>query len=126
MKQGHTNEWMDVCLRVADVIRSRNFYEGLGFTRVEGDDADGWAVVVNGNARIGLFEQKYMNGRSFMLNFRGGDVLAKVAALEAKGYQFVTPARRSADGGGSATLEDPDGHRIFFDAEPNETMRLPS
>jgi len=52
--------WLDVCLRFEDVRVSREFYEGLGFRLVEGADKEGWAVVVNGDARIGLFARQYM------------------------------------------------------------------
>ena len=85
--------WLDVCLRIENVARSRQFYEGMGFTRVEGDDAEGWAVVVQGESRIGLFEPQFMGDQQFSLNFRGGDVLANSAELEAKGYSFLEPAQ---------------------------------
>jgi predicted enzyme related to lactoylglutathione lyase len=117
--------WLDVCLRVESVIRSREFYEGLGFQRAEGDDAEGWAVIVNGESRIGLFEPQFMGDQRMMLNFRGSDVLANAAALEAKGYEFVEPAQAGKEGGGSAKLIDPDGNHIFLDTAPGETKKVP-
>lgn len=118
--------WLDVCLRVESVARSREFYEGMGFVRVEGDDAEGWAVIVSGDSRIGLFEPQFMGDQPFMLNFRGGDVLANAATLEAKGYTFAAPATPGKDGGGSAKLIDPDGHHIFLDTALGETKKTPS
>ena len=116
--------WLDVCLRVKDVSASRRFYEGLGFRRVEGDDAEGWAVVVNGDARIGLFSPRYMTDSAFSLNFRGGDVSAIAAELRKRGYQFSSGPSIGAEGGASATLKDPDGHVIFFDSAPGETKKV--
>ncbi|MEI7575864.1 MAG: VOC family protein [Armatimonadota bacterium] len=117
--------WLDVCLRVASVVRSREFYAGLGFQRVEGDDAEGWAVVVNGEARLGLFEPHFMGDQRMMLNFRGGDVLANYKELESKGFEFVEPAKAGNNGGGSAKLVDPDGNHIFLDTAPGETKKMP-
>ncbi len=113
--------WLDVCLRVADVRTSRAFYERLGFHRVEGDDAEGWAVVVHGEARLGLFQPEFMETGPFSLNFRGGDVAAIAQALEAQGCPFDQPLRISPQGGASARLRDPDGYPIFLDAAPGET-----
>ena len=113
--------WLDVCLRVADVATSRKFYEGLGFKRVEGDDDEGWAVVVNGESRLGLFSATFMGEDAFSLNFRGGDVIANGAALAAAGYTFESEPAPGKFGGGSAKLRDPDGNLIFLDTAPNET-----
>lgn len=115
--------WLDICLRVESVVASREFYAGLGFERVEGEDSEGWAVVVNGNARIGLYEPKHMGESAFSLNFRGGDVMANAAVLISKGYTFSKEPKPYSGGGGSATLLDPDGHTIYLDTAPGETMK---
>ncbi len=115
--------WLDVCLRVANAQLSREYYEGLGFHRVEGDDAEGWAVVVNGEARIGLYEAAHMEGDPFCLNFRGGDVPAIAEALAGQGYSLSKELHVSAQGGASAKLKDPDGHALFFDCAPGETRK---
>jgi lactoylglutathione lyase len=111
--------WLDVCLRVANVQRSRAFYEGLGFRRVEGEDDEGWAVVVNGNARIGLFEASFMND-AYSLNFRGGNMQANVSELKNRGYGFESEPVVKPDGSGSARLRDPDGNLVFLDCAPGE------
>ena len=80
--------WLDVCLRVSAVASSRAFYEGLGFRAVEGSDEDGWAVVVQGDSRIGLYEPRFMESSPFSLNFRGSNLALLVPDLEGKGYQF--------------------------------------
>lgn len=115
--------WLDVCLAVQDVRVSRPFYEGLGFHRVEGDDAEGWAIMVGGESRIGLYEPQHMEGDKVCLNFRGGDVPALAAALRDQGYRFAKDVHGSNQGGFSARLLDPDGHSIFLDAAPGETKK---
>ena len=114
---------LDVCLRVDDAARSRAFYELLGFRAVEGSESEGWVVVSNGGARLGLYEQKYMDQRSFSLNFRGGDVPEIHARLSAAGVQFSGELRITASGGASASLVDPDGHLLFFDSAVGEQNR---
>jgi hypothetical protein len=43
-------------LNVKDIAKSRAFYEALGFTVVEGDQSQGWLVMKNGDANIGIFQ----------------------------------------------------------------------
>ena len=117
--------WLDVCLRVESVSRSRAFYEDLGFKRAEGSDEEGWAVVVNQEARLGLFEPKFMGDERVILNFRGGDVMDNASQLQAKGHSFLEGPSRTDDGGASATLIDHDGHRLFMDTGAGETKKLP-
>jgi catechol 2,3-dioxygenase-like lactoylglutathione lyase family enzyme len=106
---------LDVCIRIRDVPASRSFYEKLGFKRVEGNDEEGWCVMLNGGARIGLFEEQFMGADAMSLNFRGGNVHEIAAELGKRGLEFDGPVRTSA-AGASARLRDPDGHLIFFDA----------
>jgi catechol 2,3-dioxygenase-like lactoylglutathione lyase family enzyme len=114
--------WLDICLRVSDVRTSRAFYESLGFRKVEGSDDEGWAVVVSGESRIGLYEAKHMGADAYSLNFRGGDVEGVAAHLEAAGHEPVS-RNIPGDGSGSATFRDPDGHVLFFDRAPGETKK---
>lgn len=117
--------WLDVCLRVESASKSRRFYEDLGFARVEGDDTEGWAVMVHGESRIGLYESQYMSDAPVMLNFRGGDVEANVGELIARGHALSAPLVTTEQGGASAKLVDPDGYLIFLDTAPGETKRIP-
>lgn len=116
--------WLDVCLRVADVGVSRGFYEGLGFRRVEGDDAEGWAVMVHDESRIGLYELAHMGEDEFCLNFRGGNVAEVATSLVERGIPFLDELKVSPEGGASARLKDPDGHVIFLDAAAGETKKV--
>jgi predicted lactoylglutathione lyase len=115
--------WLDVCLRVSSVANSREFYSVLGFRHVEGDDAEGWAVMANEEARIGLFEAKHMGANAFTLNFRGGEVESVVAALSSGGFDFVSEPLFT-ERGASATIKDPDGHVLFFDSMVGETKKV--
>ncbi|MBX3120467.1 MAG: VOC family protein [Fimbriimonadaceae bacterium] len=114
--------WMDLCLRVASVKRSREFYEGLGFHKVEGKDDEGWAVMTNGDARIGLYEAQHMGKDAFSLNFRGSDVMAVAEELKAKGYEFYDGPTQTEQGS-SAWMKDPDGYTLFFDTMVGETKK---
>jgi hypothetical protein len=92
----------------------------LGFRKVEGEEDAGWAVVTNGDLRLGLFEAQHMGENQVCLNFRGGDVFTIAQTLAENGYSFASGPNGSADGGASASLRDPDGHLIFFDTAPGE------
>jgi predicted lactoylglutathione lyase len=114
--------WCDVCLRVKEVSLSRDFYLDLGFWQVEGSDEEGWAVVTNGDLRLGLFESQYMT-REISLNFRGGKVQSICEELKAKGRELESEPKVS-NRGVSASLTDPDGHMIFLDAFEGESKKV--
>ena len=115
--------WLDVCLRVTDVSDSRRFYAHLGFEAVDGDEDQGWLVMVNGESRIGLFTLEYMGNVPFSLNFRGGDVESVATSLQKAGYSLEKPLKKSTEGV-SATILDPDGHHVFLDAMHNEVKPI--
>jgi catechol 2,3-dioxygenase-like lactoylglutathione lyase family enzyme len=115
--------WCDVCLRASHVGASREFYEALGFRRVEGNDDDGWAVMTNGDVRLGLYEARHMGDAPFSLNFRGGDVRANAEVLASRGLILERGPIEGPKGGWSAWLRDPDGHEIFLDTAPGETKK---
>lgn len=116
--------WCDLCLNVENVTVSREFYEGIGFRKVEGNDEEGWAVMVNGETRIGLYQQERMGEGDFCINFRGGPVGTIVKDLEAKGYEFEPEYKIQDDGPyGTAFLKDPDGYVLMFDHEKGETKK---
>lgn len=114
--------WCDVCLRVNSTAASREYYEKLGFTRVEGKDEEGWAVMTNGDQRLGLYEKQHMAEAAMCLNFRGGDVMANAKALQDKGLQIEKGPVESKEGC-SAWLRDPDGNSIFLDTAAGETKK---
>lgn len=109
--------WCDVCLNVEDLDASRKFYEKLGLQLVEGNEDDGYFVLYNDAIRIGLYKGHF---EGFMFNFRGGDVLENARALQEKGLVLESGPTPGKEGGGSATLHDPDGNIIFLDTHPDE------
>lgn len=116
--------WCDVCLKVASAKASREFYELLGFRRVEGKDEDGWAVMTNDDVRLGLFDQRHVGDDALTLNFRGGDVQANCEELKANGLSFEMGPKEGKSGGWSAILRDPDGYSVFLDTAPGETKKV--
>lgn len=109
--------WLDVCLNVEDVAVSRTYYEKLGFQTVEGNADEGYWVMTNGTARIGLYTGAF---EGFMLNFRGEDVMANAEALAAKGLAIDSGPALETDGSAGATLIDPDGNIIYLNTHPSE------
>jgi catechol 2,3-dioxygenase-like lactoylglutathione lyase family enzyme len=113
--------WCDVCLCVKDAGASQAFYEQLGFHRVEG--GDDWAVLTNGDVRLGLYERQHMGDEPMSLNFRGSDVPAVCGLLAERGVAFEQDPVQGKGGGWSAKLRDPDGRLVFFDTAPGETKK---
>jgi len=109
--------WCDVCLNVQDLETSRKFYEILGLEVVEGDAKRKYYVLKNDSIRVGIYKEAF---EGFMLNFRGGDVLANSAILKERGLEFYSEPTEGKDGGASATILDPDGNMIFLDTHPDE------
>ncbi len=114
-----------VSLAVSDLEASRAFYEKLGFTETGGDAEQGWLILVNPPAVIGLFQGMF---DANILTFNPGlvlgddqpesftDVREVQAALEAAGIEL---GERVGDdnpaGPAHITLIDPDGNAILID-----------
>jgi len=101
----------ELCLNVADIARSLEFYGRLGFTRVGGEPEERWVILENSGTRLGLYQGHI---RETMLNFRGADVFSAAAEMKARGLALETEAVREPDGTDGATLRDPDGHLIYL------------
>ena len=112
-----------VSLSVRDLDRSREFYETLGFEQTGGDAAQGWLVLRNGPATIGLFHGMFEGN---LMTFNPGwtpraepladfdDVREIEARLKAAGVALVYEAE-AGDGPAHFMVEDPDGNRILVD-----------
>ena len=113
-----------VSLPVADLARSRAFYEALGFEAL-GDYSDqGWMILKNGDTIIGLFKGMFDKP---MLTFNPGwdqdatpletftDVRDIQAHLKASGIVLQTEVAEGSSGPASLTLIDPDGNPILID-----------
>ena len=117
-------ESFSVSLAVQDIHASIAFYEHLGFTTMGGDVDQGWAILRNGGATIGLFAGMFDRN---ILTFNPGwnrdaepleafeDVRAIQARLRAAGIEIETPTDEDGTGPAHIVLEDPDGNRIMFD-----------
>ena len=113
-----------VSLTVADLERSRVFYEALGFSVVGGDPAQHWLIMRNGRTTIGLFHGMFDRN---VLTFNPGwddqgtpvdtftDVRELQRRLKARGLVLTTEADESGSGPASLALLDPDGNPILID-----------
>jgi catechol 2,3-dioxygenase-like lactoylglutathione lyase family enzyme len=113
-----------VSLSVKDIAASRAFYEKLGFDVVGGEQDQGWLILRNDAAMIGLFQGMFEGN---ILTFNPGwsgegepmdpftDVREIQAALLERGIDLVTEADATTSGPASLTLLDPDGNSILID-----------
>ena len=115
-----------ISLPVNDLEASRGFYATLGFDTVGGSLDDGYLILRNGVAVIGIFNFDGMDFDAPMLTFNPGldvqlgqtedftDVREISQALRNAGAQVVVDAE---PGTGPAHLValDPDGYRILID-----------
>ena len=113
-----------VSLSVKDLAASKAFYEQLGFTAFHGDPAQGWQVLKNGAAVIGLFQGMFEGN---ILTFNPGwdqdaqpvdpftDVRELQQGLRDAGVAFVQEADEATTGPASFIITDPDGNQIFVD-----------
>lgn len=113
-----------VSLSVADLDRSRTFYERLGFEVTGGDAGEGWLILANGSTIIGLFHQMF---EGTMLTFNPGltnsmealeeftDVRELQASLRAAGIEPEDDTDPDGTDPAHITLVDPDGNQILID-----------
>jgi lactoylglutathione lyase len=113
-----------VSLAVKDLSASRQFYEKLGFVQRGGDASQGWLVLKNGNAVIGLFQGMFDKN---MLTFNPGwdqdkqhlaeftDVRELQRRLETAGVTLTAKADESTSGPAYLMMVDPDGNPILVD-----------
>ena len=112
-------------LAVADLARSRSFYETLGFVVVGGDADEHWLILKNGETTLGLFEGLFPDN---ILTFNPGldarmgrvadflDVREIQARLDDAGIELERRVDDdSTHGPASITLIDPDGNPILID-----------
>ena len=114
-----------ISLTVSDLGASKEFYEKLGFTATGGAEDEGWLIMVNQPAVIGLFSGMFDKN---ILTFNPGMVLGSEQPdaftdvreiqekLEAAGLELqdrVDPDK--PEGPGHLTLLDPDGNPILID-----------
>ncbi|HJR66331.1 MAG TPA: VOC family protein [Gemmatimonadaceae bacterium] len=113
-----------VSLAVKDLEASREFYEKLGFVAFMGDASNGWQILKNGRAVIGLFQGMFEKN---LLTFNPGwdengqpvepftDVRELQRRLKAQGVALVMEADESTTGPAHFVALDPDGNTILVD-----------
>lgn len=115
-----------VSLNVANLQRSRAFYEQLGFVVTGGDPDHGYLILKNGESTIGIFQGMFEGN---ILTFNPGltsrmeriedflDVRQIQVRLQSAGIEPVMPIDPEAgdQGPASLTLTDPDGNAILID-----------
>ena len=113
-----------VSLAVKDLAASKAFYEQLGFEAFHGDAAQGWLILKNGNAVIGLFQGMFENN---ILTFNPGwdqgaqpvdpftDIREIQRRLKDAGMSLAQEADESTTAPASFFIADPDGNQILVD-----------
>ena len=113
-----------VSLSVADLTKSRTFYETLGFEQFGGDPDQNWLIMKNRDTIIGLFEGMFEGN---MLTFNPGwtqsaqpmddftDVRDIQKTLKSAGVELSSEADEATSGPASLMLTDPDGNVILMD-----------
>ena len=113
-----------VSLAVKDLAASRAFYEQLGFTAFHGEAEQGWLILKNGTAVIGLFQGMFDKN---ILTFNPGwdhsaqpvdpftDIREIQRRLKDAGVSFTQEADESMTGPASFFIVDPDGNQILVD-----------
>jgi catechol 2,3-dioxygenase-like lactoylglutathione lyase family enzyme len=101
-----------VSLAVKDIKASRAFYEALGFEAFDGDEAQNWLMLRNGETKLGLFQGMFDKNT---LTFNLPNVRAAQSTLKAHGIGFVLEADEATTGPAHAMVIDPDGNPILMD-----------
>ncbi len=113
-----------VSLTVKDIAASRVFYEKLGFSVFHDAAEQGWMILRNESATIGLFQGMFERN---ILTFNPGwdadgqpledytDVRDLQRELEARGLELTMRAEEGTTGPASCMIVDPDGNPILID-----------
>lgn len=113
-----------ISLNVADLAKSKSFYEALGFSEFAGDAAQGWQIMRNGSTTIGLFQGMFEKN---LMTFNPGwdvqcatldsfdDVRTIQRELLARGIELADTVDDTTKGPGSIMVIDPDGNPILLD-----------
>jgi catechol 2,3-dioxygenase-like lactoylglutathione lyase family enzyme len=113
-----------VSLAVRDLEASRSFYEALGFSVMGGDAQQGWLILHNASAVIGLFQGMFERN---LLTFNPGwdadaqpiddftDVRELQRRLKAAGIAVEQESDEASSGPASFMVVDPDGNPILVD-----------
>ena len=113
-----------VSLSVRDLATTRDFYQKLGFEVFHDQSEQGYLILRNGDATIGLFQGMFEGN---ILTFNPGwdreaqaletfeDVRDSQARLDADGVALADRADDASTGPASLMLTDPEGNVILID-----------
>lgn len=115
---------LSISLAVKDLIKSREFYESLGFDEFSGNMEMNYLIMKNGNSLIGLFQGMFENN---IITFNPGwdengnvledfdDVRIIQKKLKELNIGLNSEADENSVGPASIMLADPDGNQILID-----------
>ncbi len=106
-----------ISLAVQDLRASMDFYAQLGFEPLEGFASveEGWVMLVNGPAKIGLFEKMFEEN---LISFHPANIGPIRKALTDKNVEFEKD--ENGPEGNYLAFRDPDGNVILVDQIPGE------
>ncbi|WOC40950.1 VOC family protein [Polaribacter sp. HL-MS24] len=111
-------------LTVKDLLKSRDFYEKLGFSVFAGQPEKNYLILKNGNSLVGLFQGMFEKN---ILTFSPGwdenaqkledfeDVRVLQKRLLKEGIELESTVNERTSGPGRFMLIDPDGNPILID-----------
>ena len=103
-----------VSLAVKDIKASKEFYEKLGFEKLDGDEEQNWLIMKNGDAKIGLFQGMFDKN---ILTFNPDGGIQEIQKdVKSKGIELKTETDEEKTGPGHIAFEDPDGNQILIDS----------
>ena len=100
-----------VSLSVADLEAALNFYQTLGFSQIAGEPENGWIILKNGEAHIGLFHGMFEGN---MMTFNPVDARSIEAHVKGAGYA-IDKGTEGESGPTHFMMKDPDGNVILVD-----------
>lgn len=111
-------------LAVKDVATSKAFYQKLGFEVFHDQSEQGWVIMKNPTAVIGLFQGMFEKN---IMTFNPGwdangqntdnftDIRDIQKELKAQGVEILQEVDEKSSGPASFTVIDPDGNPIMID-----------
>ncbi|WP_306345557.1 MULTISPECIES: VOC family protein [Aquimarina] len=102
-----------ISLAVKDIKISKDFYEKLGFTMIDGNLDQKWAILKNGESKIGLFQGMFPKNTLTFNSENARDIHKKV---NGKGITVtMSNGIDKNEGPASFMITDPDGNPILVD-----------
>lgn len=113
-----------ISISVKDLVKSKEFYEKLGFSAFAGSIEQNYIIMKNENALIGLFQGMFEGN---ILTFNPGwdenannienfdDIREIQKQLKISGLSHTSEVEDNTSGAASIMLTDPDGNMILLD-----------